>query len=92
MHDCKAVFSFTIQYVIKRRLPWRHADFAFYLQAQAVQLSKNGQHLVYVCACGPGHSGAALILSSSRAIGMHTEGVIHMRERKGQAETREEAG
>ena len=45
---------------------------------------------MYECGCAPGDSGAALILSSGRVIGMHTEGVNHMRERKRQAETTEE--
>ena len=45
---------------------------------------------MYECACASGDSGAALILSDGRLIGMHTEGVNHMRERIRQAETVED--
>ena len=45
---------------------------------------------MYDCACAHGDNGAALILSSGRVIGMHTEGINNMRERKRQAQTVEE--
>ena len=73
-----------------RRLLWYDFALHVHLQARPIKLSRNGQHLVYECACAPGDSGAALILSSGKVIGMHTEGVNHMRERKRQAQTVEE--
>ena len=45
---------------------------------------------MYDCACALGDSEAALILSNGRVIGMHIEGVKHMRDRKRQAEMTEE--
>ena len=61
-----------------------------HLQGRPIRLKRNERHLIYDCACAPGDSGAAVILSGGNVIGMHIEGINHMRDTVRQAKTVED--